>query len=66
MAKQKWEKIIELVIIGIVVYIGFVSIFYSWIDTAFGITVNIVVLSVVALAASFMVVYAIKIFDRQD
>jgi divalent metal cation (Fe/Co/Zn/Cd) transporter len=66
MAKQKWEKIIELVIIGIVVYIGFVSIFYSWIDTAFGITVNIVVLSVVALVASFMVVYAIKIFDRQD
>ena len=66
MAKQKWEKIIELVIIGIVVYIGFVSIFYSWIDTAFGITVNIVVLSVIALAASFMVVYAIKIFDRQD
>ncbi len=66
MAKQKWEKIIELVIIGIVVYIGFVSIFYSWIDTAFGITVNIVVLSVIALAASFMVVYAIKIFDRRD
>ncbi len=66
MAQQEWERIIELIVIGIVVFIGFVSLFYSWIDSAFGITVNIFALTAIAIAASFLVVYSIHVFDPRS
>ncbi len=60
--KEKWEEIIELAVIGTVVFIGFVSLFYSWIDSVFNVEVGIVILTIIGLVASFLFVYVIKIF----
>ncbi len=63
--KQRWEDIIEFIVIGAVVFIGFVSLFYSWIDSAFNVKVNIILLTAMGLIASFLFVYAIKVFRDQ-
>ena len=62
--KQPWEKIIEEVIIGIVLFIGLVSLLYSWIDSVFGVIVGIPMLTFLGILASFLVVYAIRVFDK--
>ena len=62
--KQAWEKIIEEVIVGIVLFIGFVSLLYSWIDSLFGVIVGIPILTFLGILASFIVVYAIRVFDK--
>ena len=62
--KQGWEKIIEEVIIGIVLFIGLVSLLYSWIDSVFGVIVGIPILTFLGILASFLVVYAIRVFDK--
>ncbi len=64
MTKQKWERAIELTIIGVVIFVGLVSVLYSWIDSAFGGNVNVYVLTAVAAVLTFFIVYAIKIFDK--
>jgi len=62
--KQGWEKIIEEVIIGIVLFIGLVSLLYSWIDSVFGVIVGIPILTFLGILASFLIVYAIRVFDK--
>lgn len=62
--KQAWEKIIEEVIVGIVLFIGLVSLLYSWIDILFGVIVGIPILTFLGILASFIVVYAIRVFDK--
>ncbi len=62
--KAGWEKIIEEVIIGAVLFIGLVSLLYSWIDSVFGVIVGIPILTFLGILASFLVVYAIKVFDK--
>jgi uncharacterized YccA/Bax inhibitor family protein len=62
--KQEWERIIEEVIVGIVLFIGLVSLLYSWVDTVFGVIVGIPMLTFLGILASFLVVYAIRIFDK--
>ncbi len=62
--KQAWEKIIEELIVGIVLFIGLVSLLYSWIDSVFGVIVGIPVLTFLGILASFLVVYAIRVFDK--
>jgi hypothetical protein len=62
--KQSWEKIIEEVIIGIVLFIGLVSLLYSWIDSVFGVIVGMPMLTFLGILASFLVVYAIRVFDK--
>ncbi|EEZ92659.1 MAG: hypothetical protein BJBARM4_0757 [Candidatus Parvarchaeum acidiphilum ARMAN-4] len=62
--KQAWEKIIEEVIVGIVLFIGLVSLLYSWIDSLFGVIVGIPILTFLGILASFIVVYAIRVFDK--
>jgi hypothetical protein len=62
--KAGWERIIEEVIIGIVLFIGLVSLLYSWIDSLFGVIVGIPVLTFLGILASFIVVYAIRVFDK--
>ncbi len=64
MTMQKWERVIELSIIGVVLFIGLVSILYSWIDGAIGGIVNVYVLTAIAAVLSFLIVYAIKVFDK--
>ncbi len=62
--KQAWEKIIEELIVGIVLFIGLVSLLYSWIDSVFGVIVGIPILTFLGILASFLVVYAIRVFDK--
>ena len=62
--KQAWEKIIEELIVGIVLFIGLVSLLYSWIDSLFGVIVGIPILTFLGILASFIVVYAIRVFDK--
>ncbi len=62
--KQGWERIIEEVIIGIVLFIGLVSLLYSWIDSVFGVIVGIPILTFLGILASFLIVYAIRVFDK--
>jgi uncharacterized YccA/Bax inhibitor family protein len=62
--KQEWERIIEEVIVGIVLFIGLVSLLYSWVDTVFGVIVGIPMLTFLGILASFLIVYAIRIFDK--
>jgi uncharacterized YccA/Bax inhibitor family protein len=62
--KQNWEKIIEEVIIGIVLFIGLVSLLYSWIDSLFGVIVGIPILTFLGVLVSFLVVYMIRVFDK--
>ena len=62
--KQNWEKIIEEVIIGIVLFIGLVSLLYSWIDSLFGLIVGIPILTFLGVLVSFLVVYMIRVFDK--
>jgi hypothetical protein len=62
---QKWEKAIEYVLIGVIVFIGFVSLFYSWIDSAFNIIVNIYLLTGLAIAVSLAVVLIVMAFDER-
>ncbi len=64
MARQKWERVIELTIVGIVLFVGLVSILYSWIDSAFGGNVNIYLLTAISVAVTFLIVYAISVFDK--
>ncbi len=65
MKMQKWEKAIEYVLIGVIVFIGFVSLFYSWIDSAFNIIVNIYLLTGLAIAVSLAVVLIVMAFDER-
>ncbi|MCL5009564.1 MAG: hypothetical protein M1433_01090 [Candidatus Parvarchaeota archaeon] len=65
MKRQRWEKAIEYALIGIIVFIGFVSLLYSWIDSAFGINVNVYLLAALAVVVSFLVVYIIRMFDER-
>ncbi len=65
MKMQKWEKAIEYVLIGVIVFIGFVSLFYSWIDSAFNIIVNIYLLTGLAVAVSLAVVLIVMAFDER-
>ncbi|MCL4372939.1 hypothetical protein M1384_02620 [Candidatus Parvarchaeota archaeon] len=62
--KQPWEKIIEELIVGIVLFIGLVSLLYSWIDSVFGVIVGIPMLTFLGILASFLVVYAIRVLDK--
>ena len=62
--KQAWEKIVEEVIVGIVLFIGLVSLLYSWVDSVFGVIVGIPMLTFLGILASFLVVYAIRVFDK--
>ncbi len=62
--KDSWERIIEEVIVGIVLFIGLVSLLYSWIDSLFGVIVGIPILTFLGVLAAFLVVYAIRIFDK--
>jgi uncharacterized YccA/Bax inhibitor family protein len=62
--KQGWEKIIEEVIVGMVLFIGLVSLLYSWIDSIFGVIVGIPILTFLGILAAFLVVYAIRVFDK--
>ena len=62
--KQGWEKIIEEVIVGMVLFIGLVSLLYSWIDSIFGVIVGISILTFLGILAAFLVVYAIRVFDK--
>jgi uncharacterized membrane protein (DUF485 family) len=64
MQKQRWERIFELSVIGLVIFIGMVSLLYSWIDSIFGGNVNVYVLTAVGILVSFGIVYAITWFDR--
>ena len=64
MASQKWERAIELTIVGIVLFVGLVSILYSWIDSAFGGNINIYLLTTISAAVTFLIVYAISAFDK--
>ncbi len=61
--EKKWEKYIMLVVIGIVIFIGFVSLLYSWIDSVYKINVNPYVLTVIAFIITFGIVFAINHFD---
>ena len=60
--KFRYENVIELAVVGVIVFIGFVSLFYSWIDSFFGVKVNIILLTVIGLVAAFLFVYVIKVF----
>lgn len=51
-------------VIGIVLFIGIVSIFYSYIDSAFNVNVNVYLLTAAAGAATALIVYLIKVFDK--
>ena len=62
--KQNWEKTIEEVIVGVVFFIGLVSLLYSWIDSAFGVIVGIPMLTFLGIVASFLIIYAIRVFDK--
>ena len=62
--KQGWEKVVEEVIVGIVLFIGLVSLLYSWIDSVFGVIVGIPMLTFLGILASFLVVYAIRVSDK--
>jgi uncharacterized YccA/Bax inhibitor family protein len=62
--KRGWEKIIEEVIVGMVLFIGLVSLLYSWIDSIFGVIVGIPILTFMGILAAFLVVYAIRVFDK--
>ena len=62
--KRGWEKIIEEVIVGMVLFIGLVSLLYSWIDSIFGVIVGIPILTFLGILAAFLVVYAIRVFDK--
>lgn len=62
--KAGWEKIVEEVIVGVVLFIGLVSLLYSWIDSVFGVIVGIPMLTFLGILASFLVVYAIRVFDK--
>ncbi|MCL4398376.1 MAG: hypothetical protein M1322_01050 [Candidatus Parvarchaeota archaeon] len=62
--KQSWEKVVEEAIVGIVLFIGLVSLLYSWVDSIFGVIVGIPMLTFLGVLASFLVVYAIRVFDK--
>ena len=62
--KQRWERAFELSSLGVIFFIGFVSLLYSWIDSAFGVKVNIILLTAAGIAVSFSLVYAIYLFDK--
>ena len=62
--KAGWEKMVEEVIVGVVLFIGLVSLLYSWIDSVFGVIVGIPMLTFLGILASFLVVYAIRVFDK--
>ncbi|MCL4400909.1 hypothetical protein M1316_02975 [Candidatus Parvarchaeota archaeon] len=64
MAMQKWERAFELGTVGVVLFIGLVSMFYSWIDSAFGGKVNIYLLTATAAIATALIVYIIYRFDK--
>ena len=66
MEKQGWERVFELTTIGVVLFIGLVSLFYSWIDSAFHVIVNIYLLTATAVVASFAIVYVIGTFSRKE
>ncbi len=65
MKMQRWEKAIEYVLVGIIVFIGFVSLFYSWIDSAFHTIVNVYLLAGLAIAVSLAVVFIVRAFDER-
>ncbi len=64
--KQRWERAFELTTVGVVLFIGLVSLFYSWIDSAFHTIVNIYLLTATAAVASFAIVYVISIFSGKE
>ncbi len=63
---NRFEKYFEMTIIGIVFYIGLVSLFYSWIDSAFNININVYVLTIIALIATLILVYLIDKFEFSE
>lgn len=66
MKMQRWEKAIEYITIGVILFIGVVSLLYSWIDSAFNINIgNIYLLAALAAVISFIIVYLIRMFDNR-
>jgi hypothetical protein len=62
---QNWEKWILMAVIGIIVFIGFVSLFYSWIDSAFGINANVYMLTGMAAIVAAAVVYVVNYYEEE-
>ncbi len=64
MKKQRWEKYVEYSIIGTVLFLGLVSLLYSWIDSAFNVKVNVYLLTAAGIAVTALIVYVINVFDK--
>ena len=54
-----------MAVIGIIVFIGFVSLFYSWIDSAFGINANVYMLTGMAAVVAAAVVYVVNYYEEE-
>lgn len=64
MNKQAFEGYFERSIIGVVLFIGFVSLFYSWIDSVLNININVYLLALIAVVVVAAILYLISVFDR--
>ncbi len=65
MKEDTLEKYFERSIIGAVFFIGFVSLFYDWIDSMLNINVNVYVLTLVAIVVTAAILYLISVFDKE-
>lgn len=65
MKRHNYEKMVERGAIGSAFFLGFVSVFYSWIDSATGANVSPYVLTVIGLVIAVFIVYLMYRFDRE-
>lgn len=63
MKTSNFERYFEMAVVGVVFFIGFVSLFYSWIDSLFNININAYILTLIALAVTVFIVYLINKFE---
>ncbi|MCW1294159.1 MAG: hypothetical protein OH316_00970 [Candidatus Parvarchaeota archaeon] len=65
MKRHNYEKMVERGAIGFAFFLGFVSLFYSWIDSVAGINVNPYILTAIGIVIAGFIVYLMYRFDRE-
>ncbi|MGC8516413.1 MAG: hypothetical protein ACP5MT_00760 [Candidatus Acidifodinimicrobium sp.] len=65
MKRHNFEKIVERSMIGFAFFLGFVSVFYSWIDSKLGINVSPYILTAIGIVIAVFIVYLMYRFDRE-
>ncbi len=65
MKKHNFERMIERTMIGFAFFLGFVAVFYSWIDSALGINVSPYTLTAIGIVIAAFIVYLMYRFDKE-